>query len=77
MTEDADPFAALVDELRRLDDEALLRAWRGVRAELDEDVPDFARGHRLRLRHYAFRKVAAERFGATGHVERYRTMFGG
>ena len=75
--QDADPFAAFVDELRCLGDEALMRTWHGVRERLDEGATDFGKGHQLRLRHYACRKVAAERFGATGHVERYRAMFGG
>ena len=71
-------FDQLVEELRGLGSAALMLAWREVRARLEDEGPlDLAEGHRLRQRHFAFRKVAAERFGTTGHVEHYRAMFGG
>ena len=72
-----DDFDRLVGDLSRLDDSELMLAWKGVREALEEREPGFAEGHRLRLRHYAFRKVAAERFGAEGHVARYRAVAGG
>jgi hypothetical protein len=53
-TED-DDFERLVGDLHRLDDTELLLAWKGVREALDTRQPDFAEGHRLRFRHYAFR----------------------
>ena len=71
-----DDFDRLVGDLRRLGDDELLLAWKGVREALGEPQPEFAKGHRLRFRHYAFRKVAAERFGAEGHVARYRAVAG-
>ena len=72
-----DDFARLVGDLHRLDDTELLLAWMGVRGALDTRQPGLAEGHRLRFRHYAFRKAAVERFGAEGHVARYRAAIGG
>ena len=77
MPEDTQPFAAVVEELQRLNNAALMLAWHEVRETLDRGGLSPTKGHRLRLRHYAFRKVAVERFGAEGHIEHYRATFGG
>jgi hypothetical protein len=64
-----DPFRATVEELRRLGDEELLAAWRANDKALAART---AGRHPLRPRHYAFRAVAVDRFGAEGHVEARR-----
>ena len=63
----------LVEELRQLDNERLLWAWKcnseaikGRRRAQSADQPLF--------RHYAFRFVAIERFGVAEHIARYREI---
>lgn len=72
-----DIFAQTVAEAARLDDDALLRDWRRLRERLEHGPYDFADGHRLRQRHFAFQKIVVERFGVEGHVARYRMAAAG
>jgi hypothetical protein len=59
----------MVRDLEKLSDEALLAAWVENEAALKRESTN---GHRLRQRHFAFRIAAVKRFGAIGHVERWR-----
>lgn len=75
VTED---FAQLAEELRRLPDDRLLQGWKDNSEALAalRAGQDLRTLHRLHQRHYAFRIAAIERFGALGHVERYRAITG-
>ncbi len=66
-----DTFGRLVEELRLMADGELLAAWRANEQALVQRASD---GHPLRLRHYAFRIVAVERFGFLDHVARRRAL---
>ena len=65
MTATTTPLAELmsiVDELRRLNDEELIAAWRANEAAIAQ--PGRLGGDdQARFRHYAFRRAALERFG--------------
>lgn len=71
------PLGELVEELDLLTDERLLQAWKINNDQLGTLPPGTEhlwRSHQLSMRHYAFRIVAIERFGAHEHVERYRAV---
>jgi hypothetical protein len=64
-----DHLRATVEGLKKLSDDDLLQAWAENEAVLRRNPAD---GHSLRQRHFAFRIAAVERFGAVGHIERWR-----
>ena len=66
-------FDQLVAQASKLDDDALVEAWRINAAQLARtrpQLPEFRLRDELRLRHLAFRAVAIRRFGVELHLER-------